>query len=314
MTLEPEKKAKLDEALLDSLLHEIYVGDPREQQRIARVIDELNVQAARPSSPDTIAHRNVWRRVVSITVAATLLLAAGYGLMQMTSSNTAYAAVMRSLEAQSATRAYRIRMVHQRPAWGTREVISDLYLNDRDQFVVRHPSLPRFGDVWIGGDAKNRWIVPRVGPAFTGVEETVGGWLMRKDVPTPFLHISTILQRMSKTYRLQMLDNVSIPHPDHPEQSFTCEHVVGLRRAANVTLPSRIELWADVETGMARRLELTWDRKPNERGPLSWTIELVGSPDLPENWFEVEGHVSPERRIIRVRSSTELDEAEQSTN
>ncbi len=78
--------------------------------------------------------------------------------MTLTTNNAAYAAVMRSLKVTPSIRAYRIQMTHQRPIWGNGEITSDLYLNDQDQFVVRHPGWSRFGEVWIGGDATRRWI------------------------------------------------------------------------------------------------------------------------------------------------------------
>ena len=148
-------------------------------------------------------------------------------------------------------------MVHQRPVWGKREVNSDMYLNDKNQFVVRHPGWSRFGDVWIGGDSNSRWIAPRFGPAFVGGEEIVGNWLTRKDIPSPYLHVSTILQRMSRAYRLTMLSDEELPQVDSPSKSTLCQHIVGELRKPNGTLPAKIELWASVETGMAHRLELT---------------------------------------------------------
>ena len=312
MTLKPEKQAELDDALLDSLLHQIYVGEPREAQRIAKMSALLNADARASTNLESKSRRTL-NRWVSVALAASVLLATAYSLTYLTTNNAAYAAVMRSLEVAPSTRAYRMRMVHQRPIWGKREVTADLYLNDQDQFVVRHPGWSRFGDLWIGGDATNRWIAPRFGPAFVGGEEIMGNWLIRKDIPSPYLHVSMILQRMSRAYQLKMLSNESLPKVDLPDKSSLCQHVVGELRKSNLLLPAKIELWANVDTGMAQRLELTWQRGESERGPVQWTLDLVGSPELPSNWFDLDGHISSDRKIISIKSTAELDAAENDT-
>ncbi len=309
MTLTPEQQAELDEVVLGSLLRQAYAGDPQETSRIARVLTRLDAEAVTATAPPADSRRSS-RRWISVALAASVLLMAGYSLTYVTASNPAYAAVMRSLKVAPSTRAYRIKMVHQRPIWGKREVTSDLYLNNQDQFVVRHPGLSRFGDVWIGGNATSRWVVPRFGPAYVGGEEVVGNWLMRKDIPSPYLHVSTILERMSRAYQLKILSNESLPEIDSPDKFTSCQHVVGELRRSNVALPAKIELWASVETGMAHRLELTWQRPASERGPIRWSIDLVGSPELPSNWFELEGHVLKDRKIIPIKSTAELDAVE----
>ena len=309
MTLKPEQKPELDEALLDSLLRQAYVGDPQEAQRITTLLARLDADTVASNNSMSKSYRTS-NRWISVALAALVLLFVAYSLTNLTTNNAAYAAVMRSLEVTPSTRAYRIRMVHQRPVWGKREVTADLYLNDQDQFVVRHPGWSRFGDVWIGGGATGRWIAPRFGPAFVGGEDTVGSWLMRKDIPSPYLHVSTILKRLSRAYRLRMLSNESLPQVDSPSESILCQHVVGELRQSNLALPAEIELWANVDTGMAHRLELTWRRAESERGPIQWSIDLVGTPNLPSNWFELEGHVAKDRKIVPIKSTAELDAAE----
>lgn len=308
MPLKPEQKAELDDALLDSLLRNALAGDSQDSARIEQMLTRLDAETTSATNANNV--RRSPKRWVTLALAASLLLAAAYSLTYLTTSNAAYAAVMRSLEVPPTTRAYRIRMIHQRPVWGKREVTSDLYLNDRDQFVVRHPGWSRFGDVWIGGDTASRWVAPRFGPAFVGGEEIVGNWLMRKDLPSPYLHVSTILERMSRAYRLKMLENESLPQTDVPGKTVLCQHVVGELRRPNLALPATMELWADADTGMAHRLELTWKRPESERGPLKWSLDFVGSPELPSDWFELEGHITKDRKIIPLKSAAELDAAE----
>jgi hypothetical protein len=306
MTLGPEQQAELDDALLDSLLRQAYIGDPQEDQRIAQILAQLKVNALEQQRQS----RSSSSRWLTVALAASVLLIAGFSITYLSTNNAAYAAVIRSLEVPPSTRAYRIRMVHQRPVWGKREVTSDLYLNDKDQFVVRHPGWSRFGDVWIGGDSSRRWIAPRFGPAFVGGEEIVGNWLTRKDLPSPYLHVSTILDRMRRAYRLTMLTDEQLPQLDSSGKPVLCQHIVGVLRRPNGSLPARMELWVNVDTGMAQRIELTWHREQSERGPVQWSIDLVAAPVLPGNWFDLEGHVTKGRKIVSLKSAAELDAAE----
>ncbi len=320
MTLEPERQQAIDDALLESLLRESFASSSRaneDTRRIDTLLARIHPQPEQLATSQPTASQPVMRgskktayRWLSLAVAAALLIAVGLWTLDNATSSSAYAAVMRSLETVPPTRHYRVHMVHQRPVWGNREATADLYLSDSDRFVIRHPGWARFGDVWIGGDSKNRWFVPRFGPAFTGGEEIVGGWLAKKDIPSPYLHVSTVLERMSRGYHLKTIGREEIAHVDAPNRTSRCQHVRGERRGGNGAGPTQIELWADLDSGIARRLQLTWDRSSSERGPISWTIELMGSPELPPDWFELQGHISSDRTVIPIQSAATLEEVE----
>ena len=315
MTLEPERQSALDDAIIESLLRESYASAPNEERRIASILNMIECEAKETSATDfsstqTLAISRVrMYRWVSLAMAASVLMIGGLAFTYFSRGNAAYAAVMRSLEVTPKIRAYRMQMVHQLPLWGNREVTADLYLNDQDQFAVRHPGWSRFGEVWIGGDAKSRWVVPRFGPAIVGGEEIVGSWLAKKDIPSPYLHVSTILYRMSRVYRLTMNDDTTLTLADSGE-SVACQHVIGELREFNKTLPSKIELWAKLDSGIAQRLELTWQRAESERGPIRWTIDLVDSRELPSNWFILDGHINAGRNVVSIKSIAELEDVE----
>ncbi|MCE3018184.1 MAG: hypothetical protein ACK56W_10190 [Pirellula sp.] len=315
MTLEPERQSALDDAIIESLLREFYVADPNDERRIASILNAIECEATEATTTDSsstqllVNLRFQVNRWVSLAIAACVLLVAGLVFTFFSRGNAAYAVVMRSLEVTPKIRAYRMQMVHQHPLWGNREVTADLYLNDQDQFAVRHPGWSRFGEVWIGGDAKSRWVVPRFGPAFVGGEEIVGSWLAKKDIPSPYLHVSTILHRMSRVYHLTMNDDTTLTLADSGE-IVACQQIIGELRGFNKTLPSKIELWAKLDSGIAQRLELTWQRAESERGPIRWTIDLMDSPELPSNWFILDGHINEGRRVVSIKSIAELEDVE----
>jgi hypothetical protein len=312
MTMSPDERAQTDDALIESLLVEMYRSRSaaEDNQRIANVMASLdqNSTSHQRESLLPVEVRRWLRSWSAIGLAACLLIAIGYGIFSLP-ANQAYAAVDRCIAVAPATRTYRLKMLHQSPIWGDKEVNADLYFDDRDHFVFRHPGLARRGPIWIGGGTKERWVVPAFGPAYAGSAEAITQWLANRDVPTPYLHVVSVLNRMRRFYSLKLLDNEFIDVPNVP-QPILCRHVVGTIKNPQSNLPATIHLWASIETGVAQQVELKWNRAPNERGPVKWFIQNMGTNELPQNWFEVEGHVDVPRRIIRIDSEKELEDVE----
>ncbi len=324
--LPPDKKQQADDALLESLLHEMYNADPnRDSERIASLMKVLDRDAVKlangvdHSNALTDGHkvfadsrfpgsRRRWTGTwAALGLALSLIIAIGYGLFGM-SSNQAYAAVDRCLSTQLSARHYRVTMKHQRPVWGTGQVTAHLYFDNRDRFAFQHPGLFRKGPLWIGGGPNERWLVPAFGPAFTGRSEFVSQWMSNRDMPAPFLHVMSVLQRLRRTYKLQLVGDETIDSGDR-QREVLCRHVVGTLRNPQPNLPAHIDLWADVDSGIAERIELKWNRPAGERGPTQWVIDYMGEPNLPVDWFQVEGHVDPSRHIVRLETQEQLEAA-----
>ena len=299
--MQPERRQQLDQQWLDSLLTSAYQADERQPERIAAVMQQLDrpVVAQRARAP--------WyslQNLSALAIAASLLVLATF--VMDNSQQRAYATVARSAKAAPKTRLYRMHMLVQRPAIGQRELTADLYVDPSNRFVLKHPGMFGFGTAWIGGDAEQRWIAPPRGPVIVGGEEIVGRWLMGQDIDSPYLHLSTLLQRMSKGYALTMLGNVALEGPNRA--NVECTHVRGDIRQARPWLPSTIELWADVDSGVAQKVVLHWPPMPNRRGPVRWTIDLIDTPgDLPNDWFDIAGHAAG-RPIVRARTDNDLEQ------
>lgn len=305
MNLDEQQKKKVDSALLDAMLEQAYAPEDLQAKRWEALRDGLQQEAASLGNATLVKSNSGWkaRRWLSIAAAAAFLMVAGYFALVPSSNNAAYASVTRSLEAKLPSRHYQLTMRYQAPAWGIRTVVCDLYFDDQDRFVMRHPGW-RSGEVWIGGNGEERWIIPPVGPALIGGEALVGKWLMRRDIPSEFLHLSTLLERFRRRYRLRMFENVLLTKAN--SETVDCEHIVGLLKWKRLDAADRIELWADSQTGIAQRVQLTWKRPQNERGPTEWTLELMDDLALNDEWFEMSGHLSEDRPVRRVRSETEM--------
>jgi hypothetical protein len=182
---------------------------------------------------------------------------------------------------------------------GKREVSAELYVDGADRFLLRHPPIPLLGEVSIGGNERENWIVPTRGPILVGNETMLQQWMAdKRDFSTPYLHVTTILHRMSNDYDLKMLPDEDVASPSQPETTVRCRRVRGILRDTNRGLPRTINLWADRDTGIARRVILDWELQPGQFGRSTVTFELVGSKEVPPDWFEHATHHDESRSVI----------------
>jgi hypothetical protein len=297
--LEPERKQKLDDDLLETLLLESFAKPGREDNRISDLMNKLEpIQIELAKAGDRYARLR--RRTISIAIAATLLLAIGASFFFAGQSSAAYAAIVRSLAAVPPTREYRVTMLHQFPVIGHRSFDAKLYLDDSNRFVVHHPGWNGLAEFWVGGSLDSRWIAPKNGPAIIGDDQMIAGWLSMRGIPSPYLHVTTILERLSRNYKLELLANELITDAGDKSKTIKCQHIVGTADTDLANRPWEIQLWVDIDSGVARRVVLNWKRERFERGPVQWTIELIGTPVLPDDWFELNGHVEFGRPAGRI--------------
>jgi hypothetical protein len=311
MTLDEDRQKELDQIWLDSLLQEsLRPEQDRNRQRIESLFSKADFE--RNEFHSVVIHKfSSLVRWLPHVIAASILIALGSWPLFSSSSQKAYAAVDRSLRATPAAREYSIRILRNNLSGDELTRTAHLYIDKNNRFAVRRQSWLGSSDIWIGSDGTNQWFVPRVGPAFKGSERIVGGWLMRKDSTSPYLHLNTALQRMKKDYELTMLPDAGLDGVDG-EGTIVCERVHGewksqVKSSSDRTLPVEIELWADKESGIARRVVLVWNREPNQVGVTQWSIDLIGYPSLAENWFEPLGHIGVGQRIITIGKETDLE-------
>lgn len=311
MTLDEDRRQELEQLWLDSLLQESLRPDrDRDQQRIQSLLSQPDFElneghlAIVPKSGSLV-------RWLPLVIAASVLIAVSSWSLFSSSNQRAYAAVARSLRATPAAREYSIRIFANSLAGDEVTKTAQLYIDKNNRFAVRRQGWLGLSDIWIGSDGTNRWFVPRVGPAFQGSEQILGGWLVRKDSTSPYLHLNTALKRMEKDYDLKMLHDIELEGVG-VEGRIVCEQVHGAwngqrKSASNRTLPTEIDLWVDKDNGIARRVVLAWNREPNQGGVTQWTIDLIGYPNLAENWFAPSGHIGVGQRIITIGKETDLD-------
>ncbi len=305
-----ERFHEADLQMLDSLLRQALRPDPEARDaRIQRVLQHLDEQRVVPSEddPQSVVQirsvRNRGRRWLSLAVAASLVLAVGLWWQVSSPSRRAYATVQDSLQqaTEAGAREYRVTIVVQRPVADREEIVDNLYVDGADRFTLRHQPILPLGEVWIGGNEREKWIAPKRGPVLVGDAEMLRNWMAEKeDLPAPYLHITTILQRMSDDYDLEMLPDEDVPTHGQPDTTIRCRRVRGVLRDTTLGRPRVIDLSADRDSGIARRLVLDWQLQPEQFGRSKITVELVGHRDLPPDWFEHSAHHGEGRPVLRA--------------
>lgn len=292
------------EALIDSLLAAAYVEERMAvTKRVDQVMQQIELEKNAPRRPTyepTRAPQRTRNRWASMAIAASLFGAMLIGLQYLVPSQQALAAIERSLVAAEAqvARKYLITVTFK-VGRESREIESDLYVEGNDRFALRHPALLPGADLWLGKNGDQAWVVPAIGPVRTGNDLALSRWLhSQEQFSTPYLHVTTVLYRMSRGYRLRELGESTIRSV--AGNDVVCRHVVGeLKNEANQNLPATIELWSDAVSGVAIRIEARWSLSASESGREKVVIEFADQPDLPNNWFDAEGHYSGLRGKIK---------------
>jgi hypothetical protein len=243
-------------------------------------------------------------RLVPWSIAATVVLALAISYQGCSPDRMARAAVTQSLvaAAQPVPRHYRLTVTRREASGRSSESANDLYVLGNDQVALRHPLAGRRAglDLWLGKSADRAWVVPAFGPVFRGDGSALGKWLEAStEVDTPYLHVTTVLDRMRRGYRLREREQGTVDGQPASLANPHCRRLTGTRRwLAQTSLPATIELWTDVSTGMARRIELRWQPGTDPRNRERVLVEWIGEEPLPDDWFEAEGHYSGERRVL----------------
>ena len=317
-----DEREQNEQRFVDSLLASA-IGNANEeaQAKVSAALSKLDADESTLESAVEIAGENddqleranngsVWfarRTWIGIATAAAVMIAVA--LPFIAEGQSAMATIRLSLEQASkdVARHYSLESTFQRKGGQTYERYSDLFVKGNDRFAIRKAGL--LGrEWWLGGDGDQTWALPPIGPIVEGDHPELSRWLKRKpDLSTPYLHVSSILERMGNGYKLTKHGEATLI--DAGGREIRCRHIVGrLRRAVDVRdvndrIPDRIELWASLESGVAQKVVATWDLDPGAAGRVSMTVELLDHPELSDDWFQPEGHYEGERRRISFNSN-----------
>lgn len=309
MNNDPPSLDRLRESYIDALLSVAYDEDQgsvaeRIERVMQRIEQEKGVASDRSSNAAPTTTRKTWNRWISIAIAASLLVGMSFVLQSVSPIQPALAAIEKSIAAaaEQIARKYLVTVTYK-SGEQSYEIENDLYVKGHDRFALRHPAVVPGADLWLGKNGDATWVVPAIGPVLTGNDLALSRWLSAQEqLSTPYLHVTTVLDRMSRGYQLRELGESTIGTREGKD--VVCRHVVGERKnLANTNLPATIELWSDKASGVAIRIEACWSLAASESGREKVVIEFVDQPELPDNWFEAEGHYSGSRGTITFDTS-----------
>uniref|UniRef100_A0A7C2K1G8 Uncharacterized protein n=1 Tax=Schlesneria paludicola TaxID=360056 RepID=A0A7C2K1G8_9PLAN len=296
-----------DVAFLHGLLEQALRPDPAaRERRIQRATAAIRSEV-QPASSLTAPRRRRWLATLA-TVAAVVVV--GFVLRNnLNPKATATAAVSTALEqaSSSADRAYQLTTSLRLLDGETRDLTADLWVRGGGNYVLRQDA--PLGDAFLGSNGVEHWVVPAVGPVLVGTEPGLAEqWLLREKLASPFLQLTSILERMQHRYTLRLGEAGELT-TSADGQPVWCTLVIGEKQdLADVLAPDVIRLWTARQSGIAQQVEMTWNRPDDQPGVVRVVFRLQPTPaDLPENWYDHAAHHAPDRRVIQRGESAESD-------
>ena len=276
-----------DEQFVHALLLHIHDADgaARREARLQRAMRTIQTTATAPR--DQRRRMPVVLRRGSWAAAAGILLIVG--VYMFTSSTTpAMASINAIIDAlnRPGDRTYRVRVT---PPDGLNRPGLDgatLYLRDGQQFLLARID-PKGGELFDGFDGQESWRV-RAGEL---VESQDGPGAGRIPLPqimadVPFTDLRRTLERIHGDYSIERPDGGPLRPAEKPLM-----HIRANRNSPAVKGPPTIEIWADPQTGLPRRIVFREAKFQGSQRPRLLELELATEANLPEDWFSPSAHV-----------------------
>ena len=302
---QPEEE--LQSQTMDALLGSLYENsDSHAQSLVTKGFERLEREENEPRRNSKAYQSRGVPRWKLLSLAAGLLLMIAIGWQLLAPPKRAMAAVNLSIQQalEDIGRHYKLTLIIKRPDHSKTTRRSDLYAKGANKFAVRSSRDLGSKPIWMGSRNGKAWVVPALGPVITGNRTNLSTWVSRsEETSTPYLHVTTILERMRDSYTLSVLPDETINTADGDFNSnFDCAHIVATLANDEPRIPNRIELWSDTESGVAIKVLATWDLADNESGRQSLLVELNENIDLADAFFTPNEHGGQNRRRINFGS------------
>lgn len=228
--------------------------------------------------------------------AVIVFLGCGIWFETTNPSRQARAAVehLRQVAAQNRDREYRLEFTSDTPLTTTqhpslRRIVGNLYVRGGEAFAFQAPAVIGTGSVWIGGNSAGVWLKPAHGPlTFEGQPGAVLKRWLKRPIDSHFLQIASALERLEMHYKLEMLPSETL-RLDGISTKEPLQHLRGICRVPNSSLPNLIEVWAAQNDGNVVRLELIWHADPQSNA-VRIEFTYLRQDTLPDDWYRPEGH------------------------
>lgn len=305
----PSQKRRIGDLLwIQGLLETVFRRDKIDrdaqiQRAMASIrnLDSGTVTTAVPPFEATVRTRSKWRQSLVWVTAVVLVLCLGIWLQSRDPRRQAFAAIERIREAASVPRdrEYLVTLFSSdtNEAKG-RQVEAQLFVRGGEAFAVRAPAVLRPGDIWFGRDRTGSWFKPAVGPVLSGSGALLmqQRFLQGREQDTPFLQLTTVLERLADAYSVTLLSDET-PERGSLTPVAACQHLRAVVRPLKGLpgwLPREIDIHAERETGTIVKMILLCNPvEPN--GLERIQFDFISQLELPDNWYRPEGR----QRIVK---------------
>ncbi len=292
--------ALLVHSLLEQSLRTDIVARERRIVRVCVAVEKLASEVTVPAV--TTPRRKRW--LTPLVVAASVVIAAAFLRVPFNPRQTAIAAVTATLKAaeEGTDRKYLVTTDLRTASGEARTLQADLWVRGHSRYVLRQDGA--LGDFKMGSDGTEFWITPAIGPVFVGTSPGLLEQLVLGEdrLATPYLQLTTILERMAQRYELSLLPEEELPAAEGTSR-IRCTHVLGKRRPDVDPLnPESIELWTARQSGIAQRMILSWPLAADDSGLRSVTLNLRPvEKTISDGWYRHSAHHATDRNVIERR-------------
>ncbi|MEM7457187.1 MAG: hypothetical protein AAF456_22790 [Planctomycetota bacterium] len=296
-----DQQQRLIDALLRSMNDE---SEQLAQSLVSGGMSRLDEEAAglKPDVSVTPQRRSV-SRWLAVGTAIAALIVIGVTVQFNNPSRSAMATIARSIDQAvlDVGRHYEINVSLRTAGGRTGQRSADLYVKGGQRFAINTGLGPAGRPLWLIGNQQSAWVVPPIGPVMEGETSSLVLWAAEKEnISAPYLHVTSLLERMRERYELDVLPGETLDTEHGPVE---CYVVAGrLTGESSQRIPDRIELWSAQDTGVALRVVATWDLVDGEAGRESLTITLKDEVQLSNDFFTPEEHGGANRRRISLNS------------
>lgn len=280
-----------------------------------RIQARSNAEPASPAASSWFSLQTRWAMSV-LTLAAGILVLAIIWAGHNSTEVSAYAAVEQVYSAATSMqdREYRVVSELNRPNEMV-QIESTLYVRGGDKYSIRHPFV--LGEIWIGNNGHQGWLMPPVGVAITREEspdnpQYIRRWANDGGFVIPELQLTALIAHLRDQYELELLPSEPLSTSSEALVAAAAETLADeqlartevmwrrIRGTLNVEQsgrPAVVDVWCHPETGVARRIDLVWRRDVEPvsgAGLRRMTVDLVRDHVLDDSWYEAAGH--PQQR------------------
>ena len=181
---------------------------------------------------------------------------------------------------------------------GERAVLdgATFYLRGNDKFVL-YRRTPSGKNVINGSDGQTRWHIRPNQPVLVSRDRQAFRIPMPQELAAILsLDLKATLLHIRNHYKVKYLEEIT----DDQQQDSSWKYLDARKIRHDFPGPKNIEIWADIETGLLRRIEFADIHLQGDPSPKRLIIDLIDQTQLSEDWFTRHAHHPQDAEVIYI--------------